>query len=164
MSTGALMLLVLLEVMGLIGLFVWTRAQARRREAGKARPSRPIRIAVALLGLVVVVGAPVLMIIGMLNPVMQSERERERLIQTGTPAVATINRIEETGSVYNHRPEVRVWMTVQPPGAPMFASQATWVFSVSDVQSYRVGTKVRVFFDPKDHGTVAVVGVAPPGR
>jgi len=159
-SDLALMVLGVLEVLGLAGLFVYVRIQAKRRAAGERRPSRAVRISVALLGLLVAVAFPMLMISAIVSPVTRADRERDALVQTGTPATAVITDIEETGNVINRRPEVRVHVTVEPPGAPSFASAATWVFSVKDVQTYRVGTRVNVFFNPTDHGAIAVVGVA----
>jgi hypothetical protein len=160
MPDTALMALGALELIGLVALFVLTRRAAARRTAGKGRAPRLVRISTALLGLLVVVGFPVVMILSIINPTIQSERQHQKLVQTGTPATAVINHIEETGTIINKRPEVRVSLTVQPPGAAAFYSQSTWVFSVKDVQSYPIGTQVNVFFDPANHGSVAVVGVA----
>jgi hypothetical protein len=72
LSDTTLMVAGVLEVLGLAGLFVWARTQARRRAAGKERPPRLVRF------------------------------------ENGTPATAVITGIEETGSVYNRRPEVQV--------------------------------------------------------
>jgi hypothetical protein len=38
-------------------------------------------------------------------------------------------------------------MTVEPQAGPRFRSQATWMFSVSDVQTDRVGAKERLDAD-----------------
>lgn len=164
MSDTTLVALGVVELAGLIGLFVLIRRGAQRRAAGKARPSRLARVSTALLALLVVVGFPAWMILSIVNPTFLTERRHEELIASGTAATATIHHIEETGTVINRRPEVRVLLTVEPRGAPPFDSQSTWVFSVSDTQTYRVGTKVKVFFDPEDHQTVAVVGLAPSGE
>ena len=163
-SDLALMVLGVLEVLGLVGLFVYVRVQARRRAAGKQRPARAVRISVALLGLLVAVAFPALMIMAIVGQATRADRERAELVQSGTPATGVITEIEETGNVINRRPEVRVHVTVEPPGAPSFTSEATWTFSVKDVQTYRVGTEVKVFFDPTDHGAIAIVGVTGAGR
>lgn len=164
MSDTALMALSVLELSGLVGLFALIRREAKLRADGKERPPRLVRISTSLLGLLVALVFPAVMILSIINPTIQTERQHAKLVQTGTAATATITHIEETGTVVNLRPEVKVWMTVQPQGAPAFDSQSTWVFSVQDVQTYRVDTKVKVFFDPEHHGTVAVVGVAPSGE
>jgi hypothetical protein len=164
MSDTSLMVLGVFELAGLIGLFLLVRWNVKRRAAGKQRLRRPVRIAVALFGLLIVVGFPVLMIVSIMNPSLQNERLHAKLVETGTRATATITSVEETGTLINRRPEVRVRMRVQPQDGPAFDSQWTWVFSVKDVQTYRVGIKANVFFDPKDHGAVAVVGVAPPEK
>ena len=161
MSDTALMALVVLEVTGLAGAFALVRRNAKRRAAGKERAPRPVRIAAALFGLLLVLGFPAVMILSIINPTIQTERQHQKLVETGTAATATITHIEETGTVINRRPEMQVWMIVKPQGEPDFSSQSTWAFSVKDVQNYRVGTKVNVFFNPKDRESVAVVSVAP---
>lgn len=155
-SDHALVVLGGLEVLGLAGLFVYVRSRAKQ----PTRPPRAVRISVALLGLLVVVGFPLLMIGAIVGPATRAARQRDELVQSGTPATAVITHLEETGNVINRRPEVRVHVTVQPDGALPFDAESTWPFSVTDVQSYEVGTKVRVFFDPNDHASVAVVGAA----
>lgn len=160
-SDLALVVLGVVEILGLAGLFAYVRVQARRRKSGAPRPTRAVRISVALLGLLVVVAFPLLMISAIVSPITRAEREREALVQSGTPATAVITDLEETGNVLNRRAEVRMHVRVEPDGAPPFASAATWALSVKEVQTYRVGTRVKVFFDPTDHASVAVVGVAP---
>lgn len=161
MSDTVLMTLIALELAGLVGLFLLARMGARRRKAGKERPPRWLRISAALFALVVVVGFPVLMVLAIINPSRQHESAREELVQSGTPATGTITQVEETGTVINRRPQVQVWVEVEPEGGGSFVSQSTWTFSVSDTQTYRVGTRVNVYYDPDDHDTVAIVGVAP---
>lgn len=161
MSDPILFALGVLELAGLVGLFVLVRRGAERRAAGKPRAPRLVRIATALLGLWVVLAFPALMIAAIVNPTLQAERRHRNLVESGTPATATITHVQETGTVINRRPEVRVRLTVQPKDAPAFDSQSTWVFSVTDAQTYRVGAKVQVFFDPADRENVAVVGLAP---
>jgi hypothetical protein len=104
--------------------------------------------------LVMVGGAAIVIVPGML-----AEQRHDELVATGTPATALITAIEETGNVYNRRPEVEVRLTVEPSDGTPFASQETWIFSVMDIQTYQVGTRVDVVFDPADRGRVAVVGV-----
>jgi hypothetical protein len=55
---------------------------------------------------------------------------------------------------------MRVWLNVKPEGAAPFDAEARWVFSVTDVQNYRVGAEVRVLFDAEDHDRVALTGLA----
>lgn len=162
MSDTVLTALFVLEGAGLIGLFALIKVASKRRAAGKERLPRPVRITAALIGLVLVVGFPVLGVLAIMNPGLKLERQHDQLVETGTPATATITKIEETGDMINKRPVVRARMTVQPKDGPAFDSQATQVFSVQDVQTYKVGANVKVFFDPQDHGAVALVGVAPP--
>jgi hypothetical protein len=161
MSDTLLTTLTVLDLAGLVGLFALVKISAKRKAAGKGRLPRPVRITAALLGLVIVVGFPVLMVLTIMNPSLKMERLHEELVENGTEATGTITQIQETGTVINKRPQVQVSVTVEPKDGPPFNSRWTWVFSVTDVQNYKVGTKVKVFFDPADRGAVAVVGVAP---
>ncbi len=162
MSDAALLVFGVVELAGLLALFAIARRNKRRRSAGLERPARPVRIATALLGLAVVVGVPTLLVLTVRNRTGGAERLREELSKTGKSATATIRHIEETGTVINRQPEVAVWLTVQPDGEEPFDAEIAWVFSTQDVQNYRVGTKVRVLYDPRDHDRVAVVGLAVP--
>jgi len=147
-------------LLGVMAPFLAVWAIARRRKAAGKEVPRPLRIAVKLLGILFVLGAPLTIVAMGIGPTIQGERRHDELVKTGKRATATINAIQETGTVINRRPEVRVWMTVTPEGVRPFQSQETWAFSVSDIQSYKTGTTVNVFFDPADHGSVAIVGVA----
>ena len=160
MSESTLLTLVALELLGLVGYFVWTRWRSARRAANKPRLPRPLRLFVALLGLgVFVVGPGVLILHG--NPIAQSKESHKRLVEKGLPGTAVVTHISETGTFYNRRPEVEVWMTVTQANGLSFTSQDTRIFSVSDVQNYRPGANVKVFYDPKATGSVAIVGLLP---
>lgn len=141
MSDTVLIVLGVLELLGLIALFALIRRASKRRADGKERDPRWVRISTALFGLVVVVAFPVFMIFSIVNPSYRNVRRHQQLVQTGTPATATITQIKETGRMINRRPEVQVRLTVQPQGAPPFDSQSTWVFSINDAQTYRVGSR-----------------------
>ncbi|NVB42445.1 hypothetical protein G6O69_31770 [Pseudenhygromyxa sp. WMMC2535] len=160
MSDATLLILGGLELAGIVGVFALSRRNKARRAAGQPRPPVPVRVASAVLLLAVVIGFPAVIVLAFINPSLQTERLHERLVEEGVPATATITRVQETGTVVNKQPEVQVSVEVQPEDGPAFASQSTWVFSVSDTQSYSAGTKVKVFYDPEDRRAVAIVGVA----
>jgi hypothetical protein len=151
--------LVALELLGLIALWVVVRRAAARRAAGAPRAPRALRITGAVLGAVVLLGFPIVMAATIHRRTTQHERTRERLTRTGVHATAVITHVEETGTVINRRPEVRVRLSVRPADGSAFPSTWTSVFSVADVQTYRVGTTVDVRFDTEDPGTSVVVGV-----
>lgn len=158
MSDTTLIAFGILELVGLVGLFLYIRKEAERREAGRPRRPRAVRIGVALVGLCVLVGGVALPAVAMMNPTIQAERRHDELVQNGMQGSGTITHVQETGTVINYRPEVRVVVTVRPQEGPPFQSQETRVFSVADTQSYRVGTEVNVLYDPADRTTVALVG------
>lgn len=160
MSDSTFMVLGALELVGLVGLFALVKVGAKRKKEGKGRLPRAVRISAALVGLVLIVGFPVLMIMKITNPTREIEARQAELIAKGTEATATITDLKETGTMVNKRPQVRVSLTVEPKDEPAFPSQWTWVFSVKDTQNYKVGAKVKVFYDPADRKTVAVAGLA----
>jgi hypothetical protein len=128
------------------------KMRAKRRAAGEEVPKANPLLAVAILVVILFAFGVVL------GPGILAEQRDEELRETGTPATAEVLAVEETGNVYNRRPEVAVTVRVEPEGGDAFESQSTWIFSVSDIQAYRPGTTVDVFFDPADHETVAIVG------
>ncbi len=160
MADWLLLTLMVLELVGLIALFAISRRNRRRREAGKPRPPRPVRIATAILLLSVVVGFPVLTVYAFLNDHLKAEARRDELRNQGTPAVGTITRVSETGTMINQQPEVRVSVQVEPENGIPFRSHSTWVFSIADTQRYEQGARVRVMYDPEDTSFVAIVGLA----
>ncbi len=161
-SNTSLLTAAALEVAGLIAIFFIRRRNIARREAGEPRPPVPARIATALLLLAVVVGAPLVIGGAIYGKVYRSEILAEELREIGAPGTATITAIGETGTVINREPEVRVDLAVEPEEGGPFQSHATWVFSVTDTQRYREGTRVRVLYDPDDHTRVTVTGLAEP--
>ena len=159
MSDTRLLVLAVLELAGLIGLFAFARRTQRRKAAGEPRDPRGVRIAVAALGLVVVVGFPAVMIATIVGTAQSGEREQARLRERGVPATATITDVRETGKIVNRQPEIEVRVDVHPSEGPGFASRATWVFTTRDVQTYRVGAEVQVRYEPGHPEAVAIVGL-----
>jgi hypothetical protein len=134
------------------------RFKEQRRAAGEEiAPVNPTLRAVVLGGIVLAIGV-------VAGPGLLAERRHDAIVESGKPATARIVAVEETGNLYNRRPEVEVRMMVQPGGGEPFESQETWVFSVMDVQTYAVGAEIDVFYDPQDPSSVAVVGSAGNGR
>lgn len=161
-SDTSLLILGVLEIAGLLGLFVLARRGARRRASGAPRAPGWLRAIRALYLLAVVVGVPAVLITAVAGRATRHERLREELMHSGQKAIATILDVQETGTVINHRPEVWISVTVRPEGEAPFDAEITWVLSVTEAQTYRVGTKVNVYFDPDDHDRVALAGLAVP--
>jgi hypothetical protein len=151
---------VALFVAGLLVMRALSRATKKRAATGVSKTPRWLRVTIALLALAAVIGGPVLAITTLVGEANRNQELAEELAKTGVSATATILHLEETGTVYNRRPEMEVWLNVKPKGAAPFDARVTWAFSVEDVQNYRPDTKVRVRFDPEDHDRVAVVGLA----
>jgi hypothetical protein len=149
-----------LAIAGVLGLRALGRSGARQRRGEIRGIPRSVRIPLALLALGSAIGAPVLMMQTAAGQAARNQRLGEELARAGVSATATVNHFEGTGTFYNHRPEMNLWLTVRPEGGAAFDAEASWAFSIKDAQDYRVGAKVRVRFDPEDRQRVAVVGLA----
>ena len=154
MSTTALIVIAVVWLSGaVVSLVMVRRIKQRRRDAGEEVPKSNPGLALAIVAIIALA-------LGFaFGPGLLAEKRHEELMATGTKTIATITAVEETGNVFNGSPEVRVRVKVETPEGGSFDSQETWVFSIFDVQTYRVGTKVDAFFDPADTESVAIVGV-----
>jgi hypothetical protein len=71
---------------------------------------------------------------------------------------------ERSGTIRDPFGDARRDATPLAEGRTSLQLQAKRVFSVSDLQTYGVGTEVNVFFDSDDPETATVTGVASPRR
>ena len=126
------------------------KARAEGREVPKGNPALSGAMLLIILTVVGVVFGP---------QVLQAQTEA-RLEKEGAKATAKITDLEETGTVYNERPEVEVTLQVMPAGEAPFEVRVDRVFSIMDIQRYQVGAMVEVLYDPADHDAVSIRGVA----
>ena len=88
---------------------------------------------------------------------------RERaILKNGTDATATIIALRDTRDRVNENPVVELTVEVEAEGLKPYRAQIVTPLSAVELQSYPVGARVRVRYDPEDPSKVALVG--PPAR
>ncbi|MBZ0272701.1 DUF3592 domain-containing protein [bacterium] len=115
-------------------------------------PKRP-RIAI-LIAFFILIGAAV-PLFSLVGP----ECHSERLLKTGTPAQGTILSIDDTGNRFNDQPQVRIRLTVEPPGGAPYETSVKMIISPVHLPQFQPGKRVKLRFDPGDPRDVAIEAV-----
>jgi hypothetical protein len=110
------------------------------------------RLAAALIPLIGFGFAGILLL-----PRMCAHQREQQLLEQGSPAVAEILSIRETGNVYNRKPEVKLEIRLQPPTGDVFTLEVKKVFSQTELARYVPGAFVEVRYDPTDPDDAAFV-------
>lgn len=92
-----------------------------------------------------------------LRPLLQNMNQRNQILQTGIPAMATIMSLAETGMLVNHQPQVRIGLQVNPPNGLPYQTELTMVISMLVIPQVQPGLTVPVKIDPKDPSKVAIL-------
>ena len=79
-----------------------------------------------------------------------------RILSTGVPATATIERLIDTGTTINNDPVVEFVLRVMPSEGPTFEAHSKSLVSRLDVPSFQPGRVVPVKYDPHDTSRVAL--------
>jgi len=116
------------------------------------------KVAGVALVLVLVLGS---LAIGF-GPSLMRSNQAKRLAREGLAASATITALTETGNVYNDKPEIRIGLRVEPEGGEPFSAEVVEVLGPVDLQTYVIGARVPVHYDPNDPGAVALAGPPQP--
>ncbi len=84
---------------------------------------------------------------------------RNRMVRTGTPAQATVLRIQETGwTVQGNYGQAKLTLRVEPPeGARPYEVTTKTLINRFDIPAYQPGASLQVVIDPSDPHKVAVV-------
>jgi hypothetical protein len=83
--------------------------------------------------------------------------EQQELLQSGTPAEATILALEETGiTVNNVYPVVKITLEVRPPGGQPYQAKLQTMIDRLDIPQVQPGKVVPVVYDPADPSKVAL--------
>lgn len=90
---------------------------------------------------------------GILGPVA----EQQELLESGTPAEATIVALEETGITINRiYPVVKLKLEVRPPGGQPYQAELQTMIDRLDIPQVQPGKVVPVVYDPADPSKVAL--------
>ena len=93
--------------------------------------------------------------------IAKGSRERQRLLQMGTPAQGQIMAVQQTGTYLNNQPEVMIQVQVFPPNGHPYMAQVRQFVSMFEIPQYQVGAQVHVRIDPQNPSHVAIAPGAP---
>jgi hypothetical protein len=101
----------------------------------------------------------VLVFVGALaGPTLWAGWQERQLQKHGTDATATIVALQDTRDEVNDNSVIQLTIDVEAEGREPYRAQIVTPLTALDLQTYRVGTRVRVRYDPDDPSKVALVG------
>lgn len=86
-------------------------------------------------------------------------RVKQRVLQTGVAATATIVRVWDTGTRINDNPRVGMLLQVQPTSGPAFQAEIKETVSIVQMAMFQPGARLEVKYDPAQPTSVAIVSV-----
>jgi hypothetical protein len=86
-------------------------------------------------------------------------RVKQRILQTGVAATATIVRVWDTGTRINDNPRVGILLQVQPKTGAPFQAEIKETVSVVQMPMFQPGAHLEVKYDPAQPTSVAIVSV-----
>ncbi|HZH63955.1 MAG TPA: DUF3592 domain-containing protein [Flavisolibacter sp.] len=92
-----------------------------------------------------------------LFPLLQIARINRRLSREGVEAQAVLLNMEQTGVYVNNRPQVKLQVQVHPLTGRNFVSEVREVLSLIDLSQLRIGTTLKVKYNPANTKEVMVL-------
>lgn len=86
-------------------------------------------------------------------------RIKQRVLQTGVAATATIMRVWDTGTRINDNPRVGMLLQVQPTTGAPFQAEIKETVSIVQMPVFQPGARLDVKYDPAQPTNVAIVSV-----
>ena len=86
-------------------------------------------------------------------------RVKQRVLQTGVAATATIVRVWDTGTRINDNPQVGMLLRVQPTTGAPFQAEVKETVSIVQMPMFQPGASLEVKYDPAQPTSVAIVSV-----
>lgn len=86
-------------------------------------------------------------------------RVKQRVLQTGVAATATIVRVWDTGTRINDNPRVGMLLQVQPETGAPFQAEVKETVSIVQMPMFQPGARLDVKYDPAQPTSVAIVSV-----
>jgi len=109
------------------------------------------------IGFLAVVAAALMIFAFVLGPALLDDWRNRRILETGLPAKATLQSMQQTERKRGGNPEVLVSLTVETEAGETFPSRARLYVSHVDLLKLRPGAILSVRYDPADRTRVAVV-------
>lgn len=96
-----------------------------------------------------------------LFPLLQQTRINRRLSREGAAADAVLLNMEETGLYVNRQPQMRLQVQVHPLTGRNFVSEAREVLTLADLSQLRIGSTLKVKYNPANTKEVMVLRQQP---
>lgn len=92
-----------------------------------------------------------------LAPLLRVARRNRRLLRDGTEADAVLLNVEQTGLYVNKQPQVKLQLQVHPLIGRNFVSEAREVISLIDLGRLRIGSSLKVKYNPANTKEITVL-------
>lgn len=92
-----------------------------------------------------------------LFPLLQISKMKKKLMKEGIEADAVLLNMEQTGLYVNNQPQIKLQVQVQPLTGRNFVSEIREVLTLIDLSQLRIGTTLKVKYNPENTKEVMVV-------
>ena len=92
-----------------------------------------------------------------LFPLLQINSMKKRLMREGVEAEAILLNMEQTGQFVNNQPQIKLQVQVHPTIGRNFVSEIREVLSMIDVSQLRIGSTLKVKYNPSNTKEVMVL-------
>jgi sRNA-binding protein len=92
-----------------------------------------------------------------LFPLLQLARTNKRLLREGQEAKAVLLNMEQTGVYVNNRPQIKLQLQVHPLSGRNFVSETRAVLTMIDLSQLRIGSTLKVKYNPANTKEVVVL-------
>ena len=92
-----------------------------------------------------------------LFPLLQISKMKKKLLREGLEADAVLLNMEQTGLYVNNQPQIKLQVQVQPIAGRNFVSEIREVLTLIDLSQLRIGTTLKVKYNPDNTKEVMVL-------
>lgn len=92
-----------------------------------------------------------------LFPLLQINQMKKRLMRQGIEADAVLLNMEQTGLYVNNQPQIKLQVQVQPLTGRNFVSEIREVLTLIDLSQLRIGSTLKVKYNPVNTKEVMVL-------
>jgi len=103
-----------------------------------------LAVIVSVLGGLFSAAMPVVLVLLLLRHAQKKKEAEARLLETGTPAQATVLSLKESGLRVNDRPELYIKLEVRPPEGLAYEVTVSRITSIIEVPRLQPGATVAV--------------------
>lgn len=90
-------------------------------------------------------------------PLVRLSQMKKRLMREGLEAEAVLLNMEQTGLYVNNQPQIKLQVQVHPPTGRNFVSEIREVLTLIDLSQLRIGSTLKVKYNPANTREVIVL-------